>query len=134
MGIRTINDRSWRAAHNLPLNFFVLFVGLHIAINWRWIVAAFKKRPENSKQYQKIFYPRFIITLMRIGIFMLVTSLVSLLLYSIIGEPSLARLHNQNEIARFNPTFSHGIVQLVGEAFLIFLVAFIARKWLRVRL
>ncbi|MBD0376125.1 MAG: DUF4405 domain-containing protein [Flavisolibacter sp.] len=134
VGINTINDGSWRAAHNLPLNFFVLFVGLHIAINRGWIVAAFKKRSDNSKQRQTVFYPKFMVTLIRIGILVLATSLVSLLLYSIIGEPSLARLHNQNEIARFNPTLRHGIVQFLGEAFLIFLVALVARKWLRIRL
>src|SRR4030095_12733176 len=50
LGIKTINDRSWRAAHNVPLNFTVLFAGLHIAVNWGWIVAAFKKRLNVSKQ------------------------------------------------------------------------------------
>jgi len=134
IGISTINDRSWRAAHNLPLNFFVLFAGLHIAINWGWIVAAFKKSPGNSRQRQKVFYPRFMSSIMRIGILALATSLVALLLYSIIGEPSLIRLHNQNELARFTPTLGHGIVQLSGEAFLVAIVAFIARKWLHIRL
>jgi len=74
------------------------------------------------------------VTLMRIVILALATSLVSLVLYSIIGKPSIARLYSQNEIARFNPTLSHGTGQLLGETFLVFLVAFIARKWLRVRL
>jgi hypothetical protein len=134
LGISTINDRSWRSAHNLPLNFLVLFVGLHIAINWGWIIAAFKRRADNSKQSQKVFYPGFMVTLMRIGILVLVTSLVALLLYFIIGEPSPARLYTQNEVSRFDPTFSHGIGQLSGETFMIFLVAFIARKWLRIRL
>ena len=134
IGISTINDQSWRAVHNLPLNFFVLFIGFHIAMNWGWIVAAFKKRPANSKQRQKIFYPKFMVSLMRIGILILTASLVSLLLYSIIGGPSLARLHNQNEIARFNPTFGHGIVQFLAEALFVAIVAFIARKWLRIRL
>src|SRR5215204_1241210 len=34
LGIDTINDKAWRSVHNLPLNFVVLFAGLHIAINW----------------------------------------------------------------------------------------------------
>jgi hypothetical protein len=133
-GISTINDRSWRAVHNLPLNFFVLFIGLHIAMNWGWIVAAFKKRPDNLKQKQRVFYPRFMVSFMRIVILVSAASFVSLLLYSIIGQPSPARLYNQDEIARFNPSFGHGIVQLSGESFLIAIVIFIARKWLRVRL
>jgi len=57
VGTSTINDRSWRAAHNLPLNFFVLFVGLHIAINWSWIAVAFKKRPDSSTPRQKVLIP-----------------------------------------------------------------------------
>lgn len=134
VGISTINDRSWRAAHNVPLNFFVLFMGLHLAINWSWIVAAFRKRPDSSIPKQKVFYPRLMVTLVRLFILALTTSLLCLALYSIIGKPSLARLYSQNEIERFNPTLGHGIGQLSGEAFLVFLVAFIARKWLRVRL
>jgi len=37
LGIKTINDRSWRALHNETLNYTVLFAGLHVAINWGWI-------------------------------------------------------------------------------------------------
>ena len=134
IGVSTINDRTWRATHNLPLNFFVLFAGLHIAINWSWIVAAFKKTPNSSKQRQKIFYPRFMVSLMRIGILLFATSVVLLVLYSLIGEPSITRLYRHNEVARFNPSLGHGMLQLLGEVFLIAIVAFIARKWLRVRL
>jgi len=55
-------------------------------------------------------------------------------LYSIIGEPSLARLYNHNEITRFDPSFVHGLIQFFGETFLLAIVVFIARKWLRIRL
>ena len=71
---------------------------------------------------------------MRIGILILAAGLISIMLYSIPGKPSLTRLHSQNEIARFYPTPGHGLVQFFGEAFLIAIVAFIARKWLRIRL
>jgi len=134
VGLHTINDRSWRATHNLPLNFFVLFAGFHVAINWGWIVAAFKKRSGNSKQQPKVFYPKFMTTLIRVGILILATGLVALILYIIIGGVSLTRLYNQNEIERFTPTFGHGIGQFLGEALLITVVAFIGRKWLRMRL
>ena len=134
LGINTINDRTWRSVHNLPLNFVVLFTGLHIAINWRWIVAAFKKRSINSKENKELFAVKFMSILMRIGILLIATSLVSVVIYSIIGEPSLARLYNHNEMARFKPGLGHGLIQFTGEALLIFIVAFIARKWLRIRL
>jgi len=134
LGIKTINDRSWRSMHNVPLNLVVLFGGLHIAINWDWIVAAFKKRPGIPKPGKRTLLFQLMPLLVRIGILILATGLVSLVLYSIIGKPSLSRLYNHNEIARFNPSLSHGIVQLLGEAFLIAIVAFIARKWLRLKL
>jgi hypothetical protein len=57
LGINTINDRSWRSAHNLPLNFVLLFTGLHIAINWRWIVAAFKKDQFIQSKAKSYFQP-----------------------------------------------------------------------------
>jgi hypothetical protein len=53
LGINTINDRSWRAVHNLPLNFVMLFAGLHIAMNWGWIIAAFKKRSGDPEARQR---------------------------------------------------------------------------------
>lgn len=134
VGVETINDRSWRSVHNLPLNFVVLFAGLHIAINWGWIVAAFKKRSFNSKRSKDLFSVKFMSMLMRIVILVLATSFVSLVLYKIIGEPSITRLYSHNEVARFNPSLGHGIVQLLGEAFLLVIVAFIARKWLRIKL
>ena len=134
LGINKINDRTWRSVHNLPLNFVVLFTGFHIAINWKWIVAAFKKRSINSKQKKELFSIKITSMLMRICILLFATSLVAFVLYRIIGEPSIARLYGQNEIARFKPSLGHGIGQLFGEAFLLAIVVFIARKWLRIRL
>jgi len=133
LGIKTINDRSWRALHNVPLNFVVLFAGLHIAVNWGWIASVFKKRLRipmqsniSSFKIQAIFG--------RIIILILATGFVSLVWYSVIGKPSIARLYNHDEIARFHPSVGHGLVQFLGEAFLLAIVAFIARKWLRIRL
>ncbi|HSY50776.1 MAG TPA: DUF4405 domain-containing protein [Thermoanaerobaculia bacterium] len=44
LGLHTIEDGSWRALHNQALNFTKLAVGLHIAMNWRWIVSALARR------------------------------------------------------------------------------------------
>jgi Domain of unknown function (DUF4405) len=35
IGIRTIDDRSWRALHNQTLNWTMLVLGFHLAMNWR---------------------------------------------------------------------------------------------------
>jgi cytochrome b len=34
VGILAINDRAWRALHNLALNWTLLLIGLHLAMNW----------------------------------------------------------------------------------------------------
>ena len=67
LGINTINDRAWRSVHNLPLNFVMLFTGLHIAINWGWIAAAFKNRINISKQSKGVFSLKPGLLLTRIG-------------------------------------------------------------------
>ena len=52
-----------------------------------------------------------------------------------LGPPTATREYRvRSEIARFVPTAGHGLVQLGGETFLLILVAYIARRWLRVRL
>jgi len=35
LGIQTIDDRSWRALHNQTLNWAMLVLGFHLAMNWR---------------------------------------------------------------------------------------------------
>jgi len=134
LGIKTVNDRAWRSVHNQTLNFTMLFTGLHIAINWGWIASVFRRRSNSIKQSSGIVASNVTAIAVRIGILFLATGLVSFALYLIVGQPSLSRLHNQNEIARFRPSLDHGIVQFLGETLLLVIVAFIARKWLRIRL
>ncbi len=52
-----------------------------------------------------------------------------------LGPPATARAyHVKSEIMRFAPTVDHGLIQFGGETFLLILVAYVARRWLRVRL
>ena len=41
-GIATVNDRSWRALHNLGLNWTLLLLGLHLAMNWDQLLVALR--------------------------------------------------------------------------------------------
>jgi uncharacterized protein DUF4405 len=134
LGIKTINDRAWRALHNSALNFTVLFAGFHVAVNWGWIVSVFRKRFSSERQGNRAFSPKIITIVFRICILTVAACIVASVLYSILGQPSVDRSYAQDEIARFKPGFGHGIVQILGETFLIALYAFIARKWLRIRL
>ena len=38
IGIPTINDRAWRELHNVTLNWTMLALGLHVAMNWKPLV------------------------------------------------------------------------------------------------
>ena len=134
LGLKTINDRSWRALHNRTLNFTVLFAGLHIAVNWGWIVSIFKKRFNTSKLSSKVFSPNVTRMIVRICILIAAAGIVASVLYGLLGPPSLKRLYVQNEIARFKPRLGHGLGQFIGETFLIAIYAFVARKWLRIKL
>ncbi|MDP4262794.1 MAG: DUF4405 domain-containing protein [Bacteroidota bacterium] len=136
-GVKTIDDRSWRALHNQTLNWTVLFAGLHIAVNWEWIVAAFRKRfPGGNKSTKKRIQiaPKLLVALSRTAIILLAAGIIAFALYGILGEPSLSRLYSQDEVARFRPGIGHGIGQFAGESLLIAIVAYIARRWLRVGL
>jgi Domain of unknown function (DUF4405) len=137
IGINTIDDRSWRALHNLTLNWTRLFVGLHIAVNWKWIVTAFTRRAAASNKFdpdRHTFGQQLLSVITQTAIITIAAGVIAFALFGLLGKPSVSRLYKQDEIARFNPTLGHGIGQFAGEAFLIFLVAFIARRWLRVRL
>ena len=64
----------------------------------------------------------------------LAAGVVAGLVFLALGPPTRARIHDTNEIARFSPTLGHGLLQFCGETFLLAVVAYLARRWLRVRL
>lgn len=132
--LTTINDKAWRALHNLTLNFTMLFVGLHIALNWDWIASAFRKRFSQTSQVLVHIAPGFSTAVSRTATIIIAVGIIAYAIYILLGPPTLNRIYEQDEIARFTPTAGHGIGQFTGEAFLIALVAYVARRWLRVGL
>ncbi|HKV74868.1 MAG TPA: hypothetical protein VJN95_10150 [Gemmatimonadales bacterium] len=64
----------------------------------------------------------------------LAAGVVAALVFLALGPPTRARIYETDEIARFSPTLGHGLVQFCGETFLLAVVAYFARRWLRVRL
>lgn len=134
VGIKTINDSAWRAVHNVTLNFTVIFLALHIALNWGWIAAIFRKALFARKPSTPAFSAKATNILARTGIILIATGLVALILYGIVGEPSAKRIYSHGEVERFTPTIGHGFTQFAGEALLIAIYVFVARRWLRIRL
>lgn len=43
LGIGTVDDRAWRALHNLGLNWMLLLLGLHVAMNWHPLLLGLRR-------------------------------------------------------------------------------------------
>jgi hypothetical protein len=42
-GLPTSDDPRWRNVHNITASFLLAVVGLHVALNWTWVRAAFRR-------------------------------------------------------------------------------------------
>lgn len=135
LGVTVLEDRSWRALHNLTLNWLCLLTGLHVALNWEWLqrmlTPAVRQRTSSVAALPAVPPARVAgRTVALLG----AAALVAAGAYAMLGPPSPARRFPRDEIARFAPTLGHGLVQLAGEAMLVCLVAYVGHRWLRVRL
>jgi hypothetical protein len=137
MGVATINDRSWRALHNLTLNWLLLALGLHVAINWEWIVAALRRfiaPPRSSTAVSRPTSGRLVRTLRRSSLILAGATVVGTGVFLALGPPRVTRVYRQNEVARFAGSYARGVGQFAGEAMLLGVVAYASRRWFRVRL
>jgi cytochrome b len=50
IGIPTINDRAWRALHNQALNWTMLLLGLHVAMNWKPLATGISRYLWNARR------------------------------------------------------------------------------------
>ena len=133
MGWLRLNDRAWRQLHNELLNGLHLLVGVHIAVNWSWIVGTFR-RLSMATSRRVTFAPTYLSALLWAVVILLAASFEMLAIYRALGHPTIARLYAQDEIARFRPTAGHGLGQFLGESMLTALVVYAARRWFRVRI
>jgi len=73
--------------------------------------------------------------LSRVALIILSTSVIAGAVFLWLGPPAAAReYHVKSEIGRFVPTVGHGLIQFGGETLLLIVVAYSARRWLRIRL
>lgn len=92
LGIKKVEDRSWRALHNETLNWTLLLTGFHIAVNWRWIANLFRKRREIKKNKNALAArSRPLAVLARIGLLVAAAGVVALVSFAFLGKPSPAR-------------------------------------------
>lgn len=133
LGLMTINDETWRLVHNLTLNWTLLVVGLHVAMNWSWILTAVRRRI-SGKSGRLLVAATFGAALGWTVLVLMASAIIAAALLVILGKPTQARLYSGDEVSRFSPTIRHGVVQFLGETGLVVLVAYVGRRWLRVRL
>jgi len=43
LGITLPRDFAWRSLHDICSNLFLVLLGLHTALHWRWVVDAFER-------------------------------------------------------------------------------------------
>lgn len=135
VGTRTIDDRAWRALHNLTLNWLLLIAGFHIAMNWDWVRRTLPAMLSSDTSFlasARLGSPG------RVGSWVLVivtaAGVVVGTAIECLGPPSAARRSATNEIARFAGSPLHGAGQLAGETLLLCVAAYLGRKALRLRI
>lgn len=133
LGWLRVDDRVWRQLHNEFLNWIRLFVGVHIAVNWNWVVGTFR-RFSIATPRRVTFAPTHASALLWVGLIGILTAAESIVIYNALGHPSVARLYPLNEIARFRPTLGHALLQFLGQSMMIGVTVYAARRWFRVRI
>lgn len=134
LAINLTKDTLWRSVHVQTTTFLMLFSGLHIAINLDWIIALFKKRKQTPAKNVSARSNHIVRIIQRILIVLLAASIVSFILIFLVGMPTTERLYHHSYIKEYMPTLKNGIGQFLGESFFVIVIAFIAHKWLRIKL
>lgn len=133
MGWLRVDDRAWRQLHNEFLNWVRLFVAVHVAVNWNWIMGTLR-RLSSAASRRITFAPTHVSALLWAIVILLIAMVEMVAIYRVLGHPTIARLYPQNEIARFRPTLGHALLQFFGQSMMIGVIVYAARRWLRVRI
>jgi hypothetical protein len=130
---QVLNDRSWRMLHNEFLGWLRLVTGFHVAMNWSWIAASVR-RWRTAMGMQHIGEAGFLAWVGRLLAILAAGLLVGALAFWRLGPPSAARQFHQDEVAAFAGAYRMGVFQVLSQVFLLAMVAYIGRRWLRIRL
>jgi hypothetical protein len=134
-GVDTVDDRSWRAVHNLTLNWLLLLTALHIGLNWDWVQRTIRpviwRRPWAVGPMRAGSLGRGASRSLMIAAAACTVMVVAV---ALLGVPSPARRYAMNELSRFAGSPWRGAVQLTGQAFLLFAAGYSGRRWLHIRL
>ncbi|HVX50336.1 MAG TPA: DUF4405 domain-containing protein [Chitinophagaceae bacterium] len=134
MGWRSYNQAlSWRYWHNQGSTITMFLTGFHLALSWKQVRSYFIKkfRPAASNKRINIRYRS---VLRSLAILLALSGIISAIAFMLIGPPVNTYRYHFDDISRFMPTFGHGFLQLFGETFFVLTTAFVAIRWLKVRL
>ena len=136
LGIATIDDGTWRALHNKSQTLALVAVGVHIAMNWTWILAALRRGWAASKRASRgpQLAPSIWYALRRSAVIAIATCVIAGGLWLILGLPSRQRELKLNEMARWNLQPGPGIGQMLVRGALLSIAGVAARRWLRVHI
>lgn len=52
LGINIAIDPFWQSFHDMTANLTMIFIGVHLAMHWSWLVSSFKRYVLNKKRVQ----------------------------------------------------------------------------------
>lgn len=129
--VQIISDRSWRILHNRFLGWLRLIIGSHIAMNWTWVVANVRRWGGASHRVDEAGAFAWIV---RASLLLAAAAGVSALAYWWVGPPSLSRMYRIDEVANFAAGYGIRVLQILSQVVGLSLVAYVSRRWLRIRL
>lgn len=108
-GMNIVKDTAWRAVHVQTTTFVMLFSGLHIAINLDWIVSLFKKRLRLTSKKISPQSNNVVQTVRHVSILLITALIITSVLISLVGMPTLERLYSHSYIKEYMPTLKNGL-------------------------
>ncbi len=136
-GVKTFNDWKWRALHNQASVGIVIILSFHIAMNWQRIVSYFKKKVSAVSSITKNNIHAFftlVRELKRSLAIVFVAAIIIFISFIIVGTPDKERVNLVNDVVRLKQNIMSGIVQVAGTIITIVILAYIAHRWLKIRL
>lgn len=136
IGIKTVNDWSWRSLHSDCSRILLLVISLHIALNWQRIVGYCGKKnlayvSPGSRRARVAELKNWLRAAVLI---LLTTAVIALVVYFLKGAPMQSHSVPWDAAARFKPKIIAGLVQYGGGAIVITILVYMAHRWLKLRL
>ncbi|HWB26935.1 MAG TPA: DUF4405 domain-containing protein [Chitinophagaceae bacterium] len=134
-GLPGHNDESWRYWHNQMANVLMLIVALHLALSFKQVRSYFVKKFRPQQIAAKRININYGAIITRLVVLLVLSVVITAGAIVIIGRPAVVSQYQMDDVAHFKAiTFFNGTIQLFAKTFTVLAVAFVALRWLGVRL